>query len=73
MGLRYVSFRMWFEIQKRIGTLKLKFPINPKQKEFINLEQWKNLNTVFLFQSKETLSFPKDKNAHLEFEAKQII
>ncbi len=73
MGLRYVSFRVWFEIQKRIGILKLKFPINPKQKEFISLEQWKNLNTVFLFQSKETLSFPKNRNAQLESEAKRIL
>jgi hypothetical protein len=43
MGWRYVSFRGWFEISKKTGILKSKFPQNPPLKKFSSLEDWKKL------------------------------
>lgn len=73
MGLRYVSFRLWFEVSKKLGLLKHKYPVNPTPKQFISLADWKQLNQKFFFQSKETLSFPKDRNSNLQEEALKIL
>lgn len=73
MGLRYVSFRLWFEVSKKLGLLKYKYPTNPLSKQFISLADWKQLNQKFFFQSKETLSFPKDRNSQLQEEALKIL
>ncbi len=73
MGLRYVSFRLWFEVSKKLGLLKYKYPTNPIPKQFISLADWKQLNQKFFFQSKESLNFPKDRNSQLQEEALKII
>ncbi|MES2654747.1 MAG: alginate lyase family protein [Bacteroidota bacterium] len=73
MGLRYVSFRLWFEVSKKLGLLKYKYPTNPLPKQFISLTDWKQLNQKFFFESKETLNFTKDRNSQLQEEALKII
>lgn len=73
MGLRYVSFRLWFEVMKKLGLLTYKYPTNPETKQFITLSDWKQLNQKFFFQSKETLSFTKDRNSQLQEEALKIL
>jgi len=57
MGLRYILFRVGFEIKKKTGFLKRKFPINPQFKKHYNLESWKTENNPFFFQSKEQIIF----------------
>ena len=49
MGWRYVGFRSWFEISKKAGILKSKFPQNPTVKKFISLEDWKKFPAQFFF------------------------
>jgi hypothetical protein len=66
MGSRYVIYRSSYELQKRSGLLKSKFPTKVIQKEYISLEGWKNLPPKFFFNSKEQLSFPKNKSEGLK-------
>lgn len=73
MGLRYVVFRIFFEIKKRLGVLKFSYPTKPILKEFIKLEVWKNSKQKFFFESKESLVFPKIKNEALKLEAEGIL
>ncbi|MES2382072.1 MAG: alginate lyase family protein [Bacteroidota bacterium] len=73
MGLRYVSFRLGFEVMKKLGLLKYKYPTNPAPKQFISLADWKQLNQKFFFESKETLTFTKDRNNQLQEEALKIL
>lgn len=41
MGLRYVVFRLGFELKKKIGVFRKKFPQNPAPKNFVKFELWK--------------------------------
>lgn len=66
MGWRYVSFRGWFEISKKTGILKSKFPQNPPLKKFISLEDWKKLPAQFFFDNKASLDFPKNPSKVLK-------
>lgn len=55
MGLRYVWFRLTYELRLRTGFLKAKFPINPPIKSFASLSNWRELPVQFFFESRETL------------------
>jgi len=44
MGLRYTGFRVVFELEKKLGLFKKKFPQDPPEKEFIKLEKWRENN-----------------------------
>ncbi len=73
MGWRYVGFRSWFELSKRTGLLKGKFPTNPSNKKYISLEEWKKLPIKFFFDSKESIRFARTPNNDLEVKAKKIL
>ncbi len=47
MGLRYVAYRTWHEVEKRTGLLKKRFPVSPEPKYFISKEAWQNLPVEF--------------------------
>lgn len=53
MGFRYTAFRVLFELQKKSGVFKKRFPVHPAMKEFISLQEWK-AKTVFLIQEQAT-------------------
>lgn len=55
MGPRYVWFRLTYELRRRTGLLKAKFPINPPSKSFTTLQSWKQLPAQFFFESRELL------------------
>lgn len=59
MGLRYVGYRIIFEIRKKTGLMKRDFPTNPASKYWISLEEWKNGNIYFFFSNKAGLTFEK--------------
>src|SRR5687767_10778870 len=40
MGWQYVSFRGAFEVKKKLGLLKKRFPIHPPAVEHIQLKDW---------------------------------
>ncbi|RQO65733.1 heparinase [Pedobacter sp. KBW01] len=56
MGWRYIIFRAGFELKKRTGLLKSKFPTNPTPKTYYSLQSWKENQAKFFFESKETLA-----------------
>jgi len=66
MGLRYIVFRSGFEIKKRTGILKRKFPTNPPIKSFYTLADWKNQNQPFFFKNKEDVTFNQPLSEELD-------
>ena len=52
MGPRYVGYRIRLEMEKKMGLLKRKHPINPPLKQFISLEKWKQQTPPFFFEGK---------------------
>ena len=55
MGLRYVTFRVRYAFESKLGLLKKRFPSNPEFRSFINLDQWRKNTPVFFFKSRESL------------------
>ena len=58
MGPRYVGFRISYEIKRRTGMLKRKFPVAPQPVSFISLSQWKQQSPVFFFGDKTAIQLP---------------
>lgn len=52
MGLRYIAFRVFFELKKRLGILHKSFPTNPEKIDFIHLNDWK-ISKHFFIKSRE--------------------
>lgn len=73
MGLRYTSYRIFHEVEKRMGLLKSKHPLNPEIKSFIKLDQWKELNIPFVISNRENLQFLKTQNDSLKNSAERIL
>jgi hypothetical protein len=59
MGLRYVGFRIIFELRKKTGLMKRDFPTNPTATHWISLGDWKKRSNTFFFDSKADLTFEK--------------
>lgn len=41
MGMRYTTYRIGLEVQKKLGAFKKKFPQNPPVVKFISLDEWR--------------------------------
>ncbi len=66
MGTRYLTYRVGFELKKRAGLLKNKYPTDPPPESFISLADWKKLPARFFFADKESLTFAKNPNSKLK-------
>jgi hypothetical protein len=63
MGFRYVVFRIKYEILRRSGLLKKRFPTNPKHQKWISLGDWEKQEAYFFFDCKEKISLPRSTEA----------
>ncbi len=66
MGWRYVRFRGRYELLRKSGLLKQKFPVSPPFKLYTTLQSWKNQSPVFFFESREKLSIPRNPEPGLK-------
>ena len=66
MGWRYVSFRSRYELMRRTGLLKRKFPVNPLFKQYCSLGQWKQQPAKFFFTDRESLAIPRNRDVVLK-------
>jgi len=66
MGIRYISFRLYYELQRKIGILKRKFPTNPQLIHCLRFAEWKASTQPFFFQSRETIALEKKPNDTLK-------
>lgn len=73
MGGKYFAFRAWYEFRRKSGLLKGEFPINPEQKSYVTLAQWRREAAPFFFDSREELNFPKIKDGRLKNDAERIL
>ena len=73
MGIRYIAYRIVHEIEKRIGLLQKRFPINPANRYFISLNEWKNSTPQFIIGSRKTIKIEKIKSKELEEKALRIM
>ena len=67
MGIRYFSYRLFYELQRKTGLLKRKFPTDgllranalAMTKNIIPLTEWKTSAQPFFFSSREAVTFEK--------------
>lgn len=71
MGMRYVSYRMKHELEKRMKVLQKRHPKNPPFRSFISLEQWKN-GSSFILPERTELDILKNPSSILEAKAQRI-
>ena len=60
MGCRYVFFRAYFELAKKTGLLKKRFPINPSVIDFDSFNTWQQKAKPFLFDSVNSICTIED-------------
>jgi len=60
MGWRYIGFRARYELLRRSGLLKSKFPVNPSFRQYLTLTQWKQQSVQFFFKDGGSITFPRD-------------
>jgi hypothetical protein len=63
MGWRYIAFRSAYELKRRTGRLKKRFPQHPPLQKYLSLATWKQQDTRFFFRSKEDLNIPRSPDA----------
>ncbi|MEJ5994816.1 heparinase II/III family protein [Pedobacter sp. Du54] len=73
MGWRYIFFRTGFELKKRTGLLKNKFPIQPQFNRAYDLESWKREVQPFFFESKEKLIFEENLTDELTKDYQKLV
>ncbi len=73
MGIRYASYRIRHELEKRMGLLKKRHPVNPENKSFISLQVWKKLDIPFIIKERESISFSKNPDGSLKDSAHKIL
>jgi hypothetical protein len=56
MGIRYVTFRVLYELKRRSGVLKLSYPINPPFQTWVTLSDWRKSAPAFFFDSRSNFS-----------------
>ncbi len=63
MGWKYIAFRSVYELNRRTGRLKKRFPESPAITKYLSLERWKNQEAKFFFSGKDELKVPRHPDA----------
>ena len=72
MGLRYVLFRITFQIKTTLGLQKKIFPINPKFRQHITLQDWKKELPKFFFSGKNIKGLKRKPTKDLKVNLKNL-
>ena len=62
---KYIAFRAWYAFQQKTGILIKCFPTTPKPVKTLSLAGWRAQNSGYLFDSRDSLDFPKKKDFYL--------
>jgi hypothetical protein len=73
MGFRYVNYRIFHELDKKVGTLQKRHPMHPIKKQYISLEEWKKLKIPFVFQDRNSIATIKNPTEILKEKATKIL
>ena len=49
MGWKYTSFRISYELKRRIGLLRFKYPVAPPNKQLVSLSAWRDSSVNFFW------------------------
>lgn len=66
MGLRYTLFQVYFILSKKIKLEHKKYPTTASPISFVTLQEWKDLQIPYFFNSREKITITKKKNNSLQ-------
>lgn len=66
MGWSYIWFRLFFELKKKSGLLKKKFPTQVEVLFFISKENWISQKPAFFFADRRDIKINKTQSSFLE-------
>lgn len=69
-GVRKVSFRCMYELQRRTGMLRLRFPARRGRQRIPELAEWRKQAGKFFFDGKPPLEFP---DQYLATDSRQVL
>lgn len=72
MGWKYIAFRSVYELNRRTGRLKKRFPEAPAMTRFLSLDSWKKQDVKFFFNSREELTVPRRPEASIASRYEEI-
>jgi len=72
-GWKYVLFRTTYEVKRKLGLLKKKFPTVPNKGDYLSKNEWKALNITFVVKARENVNIPKTPNHILKGDAEKIL
>ena len=61
MGMRYFLFRCQYELRRRSGVLKIKYPVFLENEAYLSLDDWRKCVIPFLFSDRKDVVI-KDVN-----------
>ncbi|MEN9919099.1 MAG: hypothetical protein RL662_1535, partial [Bacteroidota bacterium] len=73
MGWKYIAFRTVYELKRKTGVLKRKFPIAPPVQTHLELAEWRKNAKPFLFQSRKDILLEKTRIEELKINAQRIM
>ena len=68
MGIKYFSFRLSYELRRKLGILKRQYPTYYTEREFISLANWRQYAKPFLFSSNIDTPFLYTDGSHCDLE-----
>ncbi len=72
MGLKYIFFRLFFNIKTKVGWQKIVFPTNPSKIYFIEVSKWRKDLPPFFFYGKNINGLKRKKDKLLESNFNEI-
>lgn len=73
MGVRYILYRINHIVERKLGLLKKRHPMNPLVNKFIGLEDWKKSAVTFIIDDRESIRIDKNPNPELKVKAEKIL
>lgn len=73
MGIRYVFFRIFYELKRKSGFLKKSYPVKPPFRTWITLSDWKKSPPPFFFSSINDFQKPSMASPPLIKKAQRIL
>ncbi len=73
MGIRYVFFRIFYELKRKSGFLKKSYPVKPPFRTWITLSDWKKSPPPFFFSSINDFQKPSMASPLLIEKAQRIL
>jgi len=73
MGIRYVFFRIFYELKRKSGFLKKSYPVKPPFRTWITLSDWKKSPPPFFFSSINDFQKPSMASPPLIEKAQRIL